>query len=169
MNSRVHDREAHFWAGVDKSGGPTACWPWTRYTDERGYGSLGWFEDGKRVQLRAHRAAFQFTHGYLPKGRSRACLVIRHRCDNPVCCNPDHLEIGTHQQNVQDCWDRNRAVPPPTRHGEDHPRSKLTASAVRAARAAHRDGTSNAELARRFGVGETTMAHALARRTWRNA
>lgn len=80
---------------------PSVCWEWLGVLggrDGRGYFSL----DGKKVL--AHRLVYQLFNGEIPPG-----LVIRHTCDNQVCCNPKHLEIGSQSQNETDKYLRGRA------------------------------------------------------------
>lgn len=82
----------------------------------------GWvYRNGKRQ--RAHRAAYEEAHGPIPPG-----MVVRHKCDNPPCINPAHLELGTRADNNRDMWQRGRGVvpEPPRLRGEQHPQSKLT-------------------------------------------
>ena len=70
-----------------------------------GYGKVrvGSRTDGTRRTARAHRVAWEIARGPIPEGH-----VVRHRCDNPPCVNPDHLELGTQADNVQDMVDRGR-------------------------------------------------------------
>lgn len=157
-----------FWGRCDRSGGPEACWPFSGAQAPNGYGKAKMPVHGSRQTERTHRIAFLIQNGWLPKGRSKASLVIRHACDNRICCNPAHLEAGTQAQNVNEAIVRGRHVPPPHQVGDDHPRSRLSAEKVAIARALHAQGSSCASLARRFGVGETTMGHALAQRTWKD-
>jgi hypothetical protein len=82
-----------FWERVDASAGESACWPYTGATRANGYGRL--ILRGKHEL--AHRMAYRFARGKIPDG-----LFVCHRCDNPPCCNPDHLFLGTHQDNVDD-------------------------------------------------------------------
>lgn len=93
--------EERFWAKVDKSGGPDACWPWTGCRNRQGYGAttLG----GKRTG--AHRVALALVTGPIPEGRF-AC----HKCDNPPCCNPAHLYAGTPLDNARDSSRRGRRL-----------------------------------------------------------
>lgn len=87
-----------FWSKVDKSSG-VGCWPWTRYTSAGGYGL---FEiDGKPE--RSHRVAWRLENGDIPGG-----LYVLHKCDNRSCCNPSHLFLGTHQDNVDDMMAKGR-------------------------------------------------------------
>lgn len=85
-----------FWAKVDK-GSPTSCWPWVGGT-ARGYGQLG---IGSDKWVRAHRLSYELHHGAIAPG-----LVVRHKCDNKLCVNPDHLELGSQGDNVRDTYDR---------------------------------------------------------------
>jgi hypothetical protein len=87
---------ARFWTKVEIKG-PNACWPWKASRDPKGYGQ---FWHGKKL-LRAHKVAFRWKH-------EPEALVIRHKCDNPPCCNPDHLLGGTHKDNVRDMFERGR-------------------------------------------------------------
>ena len=79
---------------------PNVCWPWQGQTggrDERGYMSV----DGKRLLV--YRIVFELTHRPLQSGE-----VVRHICDNPICCNPTHLEAGTRSDNELDKSRRDR-------------------------------------------------------------
>ncbi|MGH7024521.1 MAG: HNH endonuclease signature motif containing protein [Caulobacteraceae bacterium] len=53
----------------------------------------------------AHRLAWELANGPIPDG-----LLILHKCDNPVCCNPDHLFLGTAADNHADCAAKGRAA-----------------------------------------------------------
>jgi len=90
--------EERFWRYV-KRNGPNECWPWigpiAKY--RRGYGQFK--RDGRRGKSEnAHRIAWEYANGRKPEDEMYIC----HRCDNPPCCNPAHLFIGTPRDNTQD-------------------------------------------------------------------
>lgn len=85
-----------FWAQVDCTGREDACWPWQGGVDDDGYG-LTKLKNGKPI--RAHRLAWEMTHGPLEKG-----MHVLHWCNNRRCCNVmQHLYAGTQSQNMQQC------------------------------------------------------------------
>lgn len=92
------ERKIPFWDRVDRSGGPDACWPWTGARNTFGYGNVG--ENG--FTLTASRVAYELTYGFIPPGEGYHGNVVRHTCDNPPCCNPRHLVLGTQADNNHD-------------------------------------------------------------------
>lgn len=91
--------EEYFWLHVERRG-EDECWPWRgpRFSDF-GYGRLCF--EGR--DDRTHRLAYQFCKGVIPKGQ-----VVRHTCDNPPCCNPRHLILGSQGDNCRDMHERKR-------------------------------------------------------------
>jgi len=75
------------------SADPDACWEWTGARTRGGYGHIG---AGRRT-LKAHRVAWEIANGPIPDG-----MVVRHKCNNPPCVRPLHLELGTHADNNRD-------------------------------------------------------------------
>lgn len=133
--------EIRFWRYVDKRG-PDECWPWTGKTEKNGYGR---FQIGGKgsPQLGAHRVSFQLNNG------GEMPLVVMHKCDNPPCVNPAHLEAGTHKENTADMIAKgrkriSRAL------GDNNFNTKLTPDDVRAIRL--RQGESANSVGRSFGV-----------------
>lgn len=94
-----HDSQ-RFWARVDRSGGPDACWPWTGARDRNGY---GWFWLYGR-NTRAPRAVVALLLGEIPAPEVFVC----HHCDNPICCNPAHLFTGSAADNTADMVGKGR-------------------------------------------------------------
>lgn len=86
-----------FWVHVDQT---DECWRWKLRISNKGYGQFGVVRDGKVKQIPAHRVSFELTYGPIPDG-----LFACHTCDNGWCVRPDHIFIGTHQDNMDD---RNR-------------------------------------------------------------
>ena len=77
------------------------CWMWKGGVNGRGYG-IFWAQN---KSWRAHRVSYEIHKGEIPEG-----LVVRHKCDTPLCCNPEHLEIGTHKDNAEDRVERGRGA-----------------------------------------------------------
>lgn len=90
-----------FWAKVQIAG-EDDCWLWTAGRNGAGYGSLG--KDSRSIM--AHRASWLIHFGEIPNVEPR--LVVMHKCDNPPCVNPNHLELGTHSDNMQDALRKGR-------------------------------------------------------------
>jgi hypothetical protein len=88
-----------FWSKVDKS---NDCWVWTGCKNKKGYGVAGSGIIGG--SKRAHRACWEYCNGKIPDG-----LGVLHKCDNPPCVNPEHLFLGTNQDNVDDRERKGRA------------------------------------------------------------
>lgn len=91
--------EMRFWGRVDKNG-PNGCWLYTGAKGHYGYGMVG--RRGTHP-ARAHRFAWELLKGTIPAG-----LDLLHKCDNPPCCNPDHMWVGTHHENMLDCAAKGR-------------------------------------------------------------
>lgn len=121
------------------------CWEWQGYRDGRGYGR---FQAFGRVYL-AHRIAIAWI-GKVDPGQNLVC----HRCDNPPCCNPSHLFVGSHADNAADASAKGRVVPS---RGEASGKAKLTA--VQAAEILQDKFSTNAELARKYGVTASHISH----------
>jgi hypothetical protein len=150
--------EQRFWAKVDHRG-PDECWPWQAGRRAGGY---GWFQTGSGPE-RAHRVAWELIHGPIPEG-----MFVCHACDNPPCCNPAHLFLGTQAENLADMRTKGRGRGKVSL-GEAHPHHKLTNAIVREIRARYRPRVvTQAQLAAEYGVGVDLIAAVVQRRLWRH-
>ena len=153
-----------FWKIVDRSGGPDSCWPWLRSGNSGGYG-LFTMSSVSRV---AHQWAWIFTYGAIEgedRRRGARGTIVRHRCDNRLCCNPTHLELGTHLENARDRMNRGRSRP---RRGEENGLHKLTDERVKDLRTRYSAGESQQSIADDFGVSQVAVSLVLRHRTWRH-
>jgi HNH endonuclease len=138
---------AAFWArvsGAEKQ----ECWEWTGSVNDKGYGRFR--------GTGAHRVAYKLVCGPVPDD-----LMVLHECDNPGCCNPYHLKIGTARDNAQDAVKRGR-----NSAGERHGGTSLTADDVTYIRA-NPDRLKGVQLAEKFGVGRATISDIRNSKSWR--
>lgn len=147
--------EQRFWEKVDKRGNDE-CWPWLGNAKKtQGYGEI---KVNGKVKM-AHRICYELEHGVIPDG-----LVIMHKCDNPGCCNPAHLVLGTVNDNNQDKKQKGRAASMP---GEGNPFAKLTEDKVREIRKIREDtGLPFRKIARQFGISQKQVINIVKRRQW---
>ena len=134
------------------------CWEWTGAKHPFGYGMIG--SGGKFGRpLPSHRVAWEAFWGPIPPN-----LSVLHRCDNPPCCNPAHLFLGTDADNVAD-MDRKGRRRTVAHAGERHWKARLTEIDVREIRSS---SETHAKLSRHYGVAATAIANIRARRLWRH-
>lgn len=146
-----------FWAKVEV--GPISqCWPWRASCNKGGRGQLGIkLQDGRySPSFKAHRLAYLLHYGRLP-----AHLHVCHRCDNPKCCNPAHLFLGTHLDNMGDAEKKGRMP-----HGEKNGQAKLTKGQVAEIRQRLRVGEVQTAIANDFGVHQVTISNIHTGQTW---
>lgn len=144
IHTLVHGR---FWSRIDKSG---ECWLWRGSVNNWGYGSIHVCD----TRIYVHRLSWMLANGDIPDG-----MYVCHSCDNPACVRPDHLWLGTPQQNQRDMRDKGRARGPAV--------GRLTDSQVISIREEYATGNiSTTKLAQKYGIGQSTVMHILKRRTW---
>ena len=131
----------------------TGCWEWQGATLRGGYGNLR--VDGKNCQT--HRLSYEFYVGDIPKG-----MLVCHHCDNPSCCNPEHLFLGTYLDNAKDRNNKDRQA-----KGETCAQSKLTEQDVLKIRALWDAGNiSMRKIAKRYNMAYSQINSILHRKTW---
>jgi hypothetical protein len=137
----------------------SGCWLWTGAVRGCfGYGETR--EMGRKVL--AHRMSYQLHRGKIPDG-----MCVLHKCDVPLCVNPDHLFLGTYSDNRRDCIRKGRAYMPTRQCGIEHHIAKLTSEKVMEARRFYADGVGLTSIARHYGVNHSTMACAISGKTWK--
>lgn len=155
FNSTTIER---FWQRVSISDS-SSCWLWTKANGE--------VETGKGVFYfqstwkRPSQVAYILAHGPIPEGK-----YVCHSCDNPPCCNPDHLWAGTHQENMDDMTRKGR-----DRHncGEDLSHSKLCEQDVLKIRQLYATGRySHLSLSQIFQVCEASIRNVIILKTWKH-
>jgi len=141
-----------FWSKVNIGNDRASCWLWMASRNSKGYGKFVsiFFKSG-----RAHRIAYELHSGRKIPKRKLVC----HRCDNPPCCNPEHLFLGTAADNTSDAVAKNRIA-----HGEHHTCSKLTNLAAREILASRK---SQRWLAKKYGVSTGAIWQVLHGKSWR--
>ncbi len=150
MNGTLQNRFDAKWIPEPYSG----CWLWTAAKSPRGYGMIG---AGGRLDgtLRAHRVSWILHRGEIPEGKE-----VCHQCDTPLCVNPDHLFLGSHEENMHDAVKKGR-----TSRGEQRPSAKLTEDQVREIRASTETQT---EIAIRYGICQQHISDVKSGRKWRH-
>jgi hypothetical protein len=125
------------------------CMEWLRSRNAGGYGIAPYWdnEQRKRRSMGAHRMSYLLHNPGVPLEG-----IVMHTCDNPACCNPDHLVQGTHKDNAQDMLAKSRH----SRERKFGPRQrKLTDEQVRAIRFMAGAGHSDMHISLLFDVGST--------------
>jgi hypothetical protein len=135
---------ARFWSKVEVLPHSAGCWLWKANTGSAGYGKFR----SNGVETAAHRAAWEIFNGPVLDGQ-----VIRHKCDNPLCCNPAHLEPGTQGDNMADMVARGRST-----RGAANGRALLTAADVATIRERIARGEPNTRIARDYPITHSMVS-----------
>jgi HNH endonuclease len=139
-----------FWLNV-ATGPQDGCWNWLKSKNKNGYGIV-W--DGDKATL-AHRLAWRLSIGPIEPIELHVC----HSCDNRLCCNPNHLWLGTSDDNMKDMANKHRG---------SSARRTLTNEQIREIRAMLNNGASRQEVGKAFGVFASAIRQIAIGKTYRN-
>lgn len=128
-------------------GGGDRCWHWQGPIYPNGYGRFNIRCDS----FAAHRVAW-----FIKTGIDPGPLCVCHSCDNRICCRPDHLFLGTYEDNNHDMISKGRAR---WREGPEHAQARFNEAEVLSIRRRHAKGESCAALAEAFGVHKSAIGH----------
>jgi hypothetical protein len=142
----VRDRFRDKWLPHPKTG----CWVWIGGSNNKGYGVIG--THGRKTSL-ATRVSWELHNGPIPDG-----MWILHRCDHPYCVNPDHLFLGTHQDNMADQVSKGRQT-----IGERNGMAKLTWKTVREIRESDEKAV---EIAKRLKISQVAISQIRSFQRW---
>lgn len=147
LSRKLPSNSESFWERVDVLEDKNACWNWKGGKSKKGYGLIKLL--GKHAY--AHRVAYEFANRNIDPD-----LDVLHSCDNPSCCNPAHLRMGTHQENMRD-----RDL-----KGRGRSKSKLTWDDVNLIRQQYADGVCRYRLSINFDVKFSTIDRIVKGETW---
>jgi hypothetical protein len=128
----------------------TGCWLWLKGKYPNGYGFVNVMRDSKRTTTGAHRVSYQQSKGDIPTG-----YCVLHKCDVRACISPEHLFLGTHKDNTQDCMRKGRFSA-----------RKLTEEDVREIKHFVEEGHSQASVARDYLVSRQAVNLIVNNKTW---
>lgn len=136
--------------------GPSGdCWEFQGGKHRFGYGMINMSGTKATEVTTAHAVAWEIANGPIPNG-----MFVLHRCDNPACCRPDHLFLGTHQDNMDDMKAKGRG-----RNGSSHFRSKLSEEDAQRIK---EDPRSHYEIAADYGLVRQAVSSIKAGKTWKH-
>ncbi len=163
----IKTREKLFWLKVDKTEG---CWLWTGGVLTDGYGAFGIMHNGNHYSFRAHRVSYGLAENEPVPDE----LLVCHKCDIPLCVNPDHLFLGTPADNSMDMIKKGRSgkglkkISTSCARGEHHGRAKLTAAEVQEIRTilSQPNRPSYEQIGQQFGVNQSHIHRIAHRKAW---
>lgn len=160
------DVAKRFWSKVEKT---DSCWVWRASTlVDTGYGQ---FAIKHNVNRHAHRVAYELVNGKIPPG-----MVVCHKCDNRLCVNPDHLFIGTYQDNMRDMvakgrqnwgikfWSEEKRK---SYSGKNSSNAKYSLATIKRVRQLRKEGHSFREISKDTGVSYTQVRRIVYKENWK--
>ena len=140
----------------------SGCWLWVGATGTYGYGNV----TVKQESIQAHRLSYLLFKGKIPKG-----MWVLHKCDVRLCVNPNHLFIGTRQDNMDDMVKKNRQFcgERPYAKGSKNTQSKLTEKKVIKVRKMYKSSNfTMKELSEKFYVSKSVIHAVIHYITWKH-
>ncbi len=152
--------EQWFWTYITKLD-EDKCWPWSGGLTASGYGKF-WYN--KKIWL-SHRLVYYFTYGKIDDS-----MFVCHRCDNPMCCNPKHLFLGSAKDNTNDMINKGRQQDySKVVRGSDNLMSKVTEQQVKEILFLHQEGKcKKKEIANKYGLTLSGLESIIYRRCWKH-
>jgi hypothetical protein len=150
--------ETRFWKNV-KKGHQDECWEWKGPKNLDGYGDILI----ERKHIGAHRVSYEIHCGPIPNG-----LWVLHKCDNPPCCNPNHLFLGTARDNIHDMMSKGRSSNKNKALGSQNGKSKLAESDITDIRQQFSNGTPYRHIAKSYNVSVSCICDIIYRKTWKH-
>lgn len=135
------------------------CWEWNAFKTKKGYGYIMFRDLGN---IRAHRFSYMLYVGDFDKKK-----FICHSCDNPSCVNPRHLFVGTPSENMTDKIKKGRAKLPPVHKGINQHLAKMNPDNIKEIRKLFKEGLTQTELAKRYGLHVSTMNNICRNISWK--
>jgi HNH endonuclease len=153
-----------FWAKVCL-GNDDVCWEWTGAISSHKHDQYGKVKlPSSKEVLRSHQVAYYLQTGVDPRPG-----LVMHSCDNPKCCNPHHLSVGTHVENMQDMATKHRATNGGVATvGQENGNAVLTDTDVLNIRKLIGAGLTNVSIGKQFGVTHATISCIRRKVTWKH-
>lgn len=144
--------------------GPDDCWPWRGSVDGCGYGTIHSRHGKPNAPEKAHRVAWEIANEQeIPSG-----VHVCHSCDNPPCCNPRHLFLGSAKDNAADREQKNRGGDRRV-FGERHGNAKLTSDLAREIVKRVQSGETKTSIAKSYGISRRTVLNIVTGSVWSQA
>ena len=137
---------------IDENG----CWIWRKGKDLGGYGICGY----KKKSVRVHRLVYKLFIGEFDQK-----FFVCHTCDNPSCCNPKHLWLGSALENSHDALKKGRLADNPL---PPSPTIKMTENQVKEIREKYKNGIRPSRLEKEYGLSKTGIYNITHFRSWKN-